>query len=48
MNCLCNLFDNNCTTWIIIIALLLILFSNNGCGCNGYTTSYNNGCGCGC
>ena len=23
MNCLCNLFDNNCVTWIIIIALLL-------------------------
>lgn len=45
MNCLCNLFDNNTVTWIIIIALLLILFCNNGCT---YGTSYNNGCGCGC
>lgn len=35
-NCLCNLFDNNCT-WIIVIALIILLFS-----CN------NNGCGCGC
>lgn len=33
-SCLCNLFDNNCT-WIIIIALIILLFvcNNNGCGC---------------
>ena len=31
MNCLCNLFDNNCV-WIIIIVLLLLC--NNGCGCH--------------
>ena len=30
-NCLCNLFDNNCT-WIIIIALIILLFCS--C-CNG-------------
>ncbi len=28
-NCLCHLFDDNCT-WIIIIALLILL-----CCCNG-------------
>lgn len=44
MNCLCNLFDNNTLTWIVIIALLLILFCNNGCTSSGYGT----GCGCGC
>ena len=33
MNCLCNLFDNNCI-WIIIIALLLLSCNNCGCGCN--------------
>ncbi len=34
-NCLCNLFDNNCT-WIIIIALIILFFccgNNNSCGC---------------
>ena len=42
-NCLCNLFDNNCT-WIIVIALIILLFAgNNGCG----TTYQGNGCGCG-
>lgn len=42
-NCLCNLFDNNCT-WIIVIALIILLFfCNNGCG----TAYANNGCGCG-
>lgn len=30
-NCLCNLFDNN-YTWIIVIALLILLFSCNNCG----------------
>lgn len=37
MNCLCNLFNNENLIWIIIIALLIVCFSNNG-----------NGCGCGC
>ncbi len=42
-NCLCNLFDNNCT-WIIVIALIILLFHcNGGCG----NTYGNNGCGCG-
>lgn len=41
-NCLCNLFDNNCT-WIIVIALIILLFyCNNGARFGG------NGCGCGC
>ena len=26
-NCLCNLFDGNNCTWIIILALIIILFS---------------------
>ena len=49
-NCLCNLFDNNSCTWLIIL-VLIILFSNNGNGCgysNGCGSSYSNGCGCGC
>lgn len=39
-NCLCNLFDNNCT-WIIVIALIILLFC---CGGNNGRS----GCGCGC
>ena len=39
-NCLCNLFDNNCT-WIIVIALIILLFC---CGGNNSRS----GCGCGC
>jgi len=43
MNCLCNLFDNNCI-WIIIIAILLLsCCGNNGCSYGNYN---NNGCGC--
>ncbi len=37
MNCICDLFDNECF-WIILIALLIVLCSN----------SNRNGCGCGC
>ncbi len=29
-NCLCNLFDGNNCTWIIILALIILLF---GCCC---------------
>ena len=44
MNCFCNLFDNE-VVWLIIIALLILNFTCNGCS----TTRYNNnGCGCGC
>ncbi len=54
MNCICNLFNNESLIWIIIIAaLLLSCYGNNGCGCganynnNGCgCTGYNNGCGC--
>ena len=24
MNCLCDLFDDNCTLWVIVIALIII------------------------
>ena len=36
-SCLCNLFDNNCT-WIIVIALIILLFhcNGNGCGCGNF------------
>lgn len=45
MNCLCNLFDNECL-WIIIIAILLInSFGNGNCA---RTYSGGDGCGCGC
>lgn len=42
MNCLCDLFDNECL-WIIIIAVLILSWSNCGnCGCN---RNYDR-CGC--
>jgi len=54
-NCLCNMFDDKCL-WIVIIALLVLFSSNNGCGCgscgsscgcnNGYGCGNNTGCGC--
>ena len=41
-NCFCRLFEDN-TIWLIIIAILLLTYCNEGrnggCGC---------GCGCGC
>ena len=52
MNCICNLFNNESLIWIIIIAaLLLSCYGNNGCGYTGGCGNYNNannGCGCGC
>ena len=54
MNCICNLFNNESLIWIIIIAaLLLSCYGNNGYGCGGCggCSNYNpanNGCGCGC
>lgn len=58
MGCFCNIFENS-TVWLIIIALILLFFFCNDCGCGygGYTPlnnggcgGYNNntGCGCGC
>ena len=56
MNCLCNLFEDS-TTWLIIIAAILLFNSCNGCGCNntgcgcannGCGCNNNSGCGCGC
>ncbi len=44
-NCLCNLFDGNNCTWIIILALIIILFSCGGnCGCSN--NCGNNNCVC--
>ena len=36
-SCLCNLFDNNCT-WLVVIALIILLFhcNGNGCGCGNF------------
>lgn len=40
MNCLCDLFNNNCI-WILIVVFLLLTCGNGTC-------SNSNGCGCGC
>ncbi|MBQ8403697.1 MAG: hypothetical protein IJX55_04635 [Clostridia bacterium] len=48
MNCICNLFNNESLIWIIIIAaLLLSCYGNNGCGYSNYNNG-TGGCGCGC
>ncbi|MBR6917244.1 MAG: hypothetical protein IKN38_03585 [Clostridia bacterium] len=41
MNCLCNLFDNE-VVWLVIIALLILNATCNGCG--GTNRAF--GCGC--
>lgn len=56
MNCICNLFNNESLIWIIIIAALLLScygnngygYSGGGCGGCGNYNPANNGCGCGC
>lgn len=50
-NCLCNLFNNNSCTWLIILVLIILFSNGNGCGysnSNGCGSGYSNGCGCGC
>ena len=42
MNCLCNLFDNE-VLWLVIIALLILNSTCNGCG--GASRPFG-GCGC--
>lgn len=47
MNCLCNLFDDNGTLWIIVIALIILFCccgEKGGCGDCGYPS--HSGCGC--
>ena len=48
MNCLCNLFDDNGSLWIIVIALIILFCccgdKKGGCGDCGYPT--HSGCGC--
>lgn len=50
MNCLCDIFDNS-TTWLIIIALLILFLGCNGYGCGSYqggcAGGVSGGCGCG-
>ncbi len=50
MNCLCDMFDNS-TTWLIIIALLILFYGCNGYGCGAARCDggYRGGeCGGGC
>lgn len=44
MNCLCNLFDD-CTIWIIIIALIILFCC---CGNGSHNKGLLGSCGCGC
>ncbi|MBQ2686598.1 MAG: hypothetical protein IJF55_02550 [Clostridia bacterium] len=46
MNCLCDIFDNS-TTWLIIIALLILFYGCNSC-CSGCGSSGAGVCGGGC
>ncbi len=43
MNCLCNLFNDDCL-WIIILIILVLMLACGNCSCGG--SSRNSGCGC--